>query len=924
MDFDLAGLLFESGPDKGKRFDLKEGFTYTGGSDPRCRIVVNDELIAPLHFRIKGVGGKFFIRDENTKSGTLINDERLPQAVLKPGDKVQVGATVFSFVEDTAKNGSKGKVIGGYEIIDRLGRGGMGTVYRAVQVSLNREVALKVLPPRLTRNPAFIRMFTAEARAAAALSHPNVIQVYDVGTDGNLHYYSMEFAEKGTVEELINSEEPIPIQKAAEIVRDAARGLLYAESLNLVHQDIKPQNLMIDKFDVTKIADMGLARSLGDSENVGGEIVGTPHFISPERIRRKELDIRSDIYSLGCTFYRLLTGKTPFHGSTTREILVKQIKEDPEPIRKIRSDVPENVCQIVDRMMRKDPDERYPGVAALLDDLEALSGKTKRKGLIIAAGLVMAALVAFLVFFPKEDETESAAPRDGTGDSSASKERDGVSEQKFAEKEMEVEELKASNALLQISDDSAPAERMKLYYDIASRFPGTRAAAEAKAKADEIREMLNLQRRKAEERLQAVNEIRAASETRIRELVDGKRFFEAMSAARNLGAEEGMSEDPDVLAIRSERVAMVQEAARSLAMTNKGRVEDLIEKKKFAEAKETLETAHALLSRPEGFGEETAFPLLDENRSALTGAMTDLEAARRRHRLSLLDGDLLVLQSWSDPEKERREILLLTFTIPAAAPALETPEYKGYADFLTTSMKNGASLMEKLKAAVARGTSGTGALAGTSITHSSRSEMCEILGFTEDGDGLRLLAGGSTIVNIPFPEFNRPEDFISLMEDRFPMEGQDLLALVRASLLLAAARASEDLTPLRDAISLYTEKAGCNEAFKKAASRARAPQTSFVEPLNRLLDKAASSDPPLSAVCSDLKKKVEREAAAMELFASAVTPFIQDIRGPVFRESADLFELLAVDYADTFFFRYAGSLTGGSRREGGHLMEFVP
>ncbi len=268
--------------------------------------------------------------------------------------------------------------LGGYRIEDRLGRGAMGSVYLARQTSLDRPVALKVLSPELAGDPHFVERFQAEARAAAALNHPNVVTVYDVGTDAGHHYLAMEYMDAGSLEARLAERGPLPWREVLDALRDAAAGLVYAEQRRIVHRDIKPENLMRNRDGVTKIADLGLAVQIeaesqdDDHVSEGRRIFGTPHFIAPEVVRGGAADSRSDLYSLGATAYRLLSGHTPFEGASTREILRGVLNDPAPPLAERVPGLPAGVARLVHRLLEKEPAARFASAQVTLDELERL------------------------------------------------------------------------------------------------------------------------------------------------------------------------------------------------------------------------------------------------------------------------------------------------------------------------------------------------------------------------------------------------------------------------------------------------------------------------------------------------------------------------------------------------------------------------
>jgi len=937
----LPVLIYENGPDKGKKIELKDDITYRAGSDARCTIQINDELVAPLHFGIKSVKGIFHLKDAGSPSGTRVNDEQQTQLALQPGDKIQIGATVLSFVVAADKNGFVGKVIGGYQILDHVGRGGMGRVFRALQVSLNREVALKVLSPRLTRDPAFVRKFAEEARAAAVLTHPNVIQVYDVGSEGSIHYYSMEFAEGGTVEERINEGEPIPVQTAIQIIKDAAQGLSYAESKNLVHHDIKPQNLMIDKFNVTKIADMGLAHSLEDSEKIDQGIVGTPHFISPERIKREELDIRSDIYSLGGTFYRILTGKTPFHGSTTREILLKQLKEEPTSIKELRPDVPDRVCQVVEKMMRKNPEERYPGVAPLLEDLEGLAEKKRGKGLLLvtAALVVVTGLALYLLLSGNGQDNSGASETVVIQDDGRSKEL----QKELQSQEHKVIELEAENALLSVSSaELASEERATRLEELAARYSGTSAGARAGEEAAAIRSEIAAEIEKTAQHERLIASIRTTAENRVSTMVREQRFYEAMAFANSVGiaeggaaGAEGATDEPEVAAIRDQMIESVSKAAGAFTESLVDTAQNQLSQKEFDAALETVDQGMKVLSAPTSgpdpertsnsqpaptaptTTQPRTFTALIAQRKILEETRRAVESTRRSERLIVLNNDLEVVLDWGDPPREEKSVLTFSFSTLPASPTLASPEYQSYVQRIIDAHEAGSGLVRRLKECVASGT-----MARDTLQHPTRGEDCTILDLSEDGKGLKLSLSGMSILTLPLSEFHHPEAYINLLLDRYPMDGDDLLDLARSALLVGAAHSSAALTPFREAVQLYGETQEWTDAMRRNASQAHLPPSVFFETLAGIVQMALDRDPTLEDACAELLGTLNHEKAAMDTLRRAVEPFRLQDPSLLFEESVERLEVFSNVYTDTFLFRFTSPFVASSLREGGHLVEF--
>ena len=372
-------LVVERGNDKGLTLRVEPAKSYVVGRDnPQAAVKLRDPMASRAHFVVTSLNGAWRVRDMKSRNGTLLNDEKLPPETekdLRIGDKIQVGETIFSFLSDEKEEvpgGLIGKTIGGYTLLERIGRGGMGTVYKAEQMSLKRVVALKVLSSKLLSDPVFVERFVQEARAAGGLNHPNIVQVFDVGSDRGVYYFSMELMEHGSVGDIVSKEGAVPWERALEMLTDASKGLIFAEKKGIIHRDIKPDNLMLTAEGTVKIGDLGLAKRAEEAAGEGGQIFGTPHFIAPEQAQGKPIDHRADTYALGASFYRILSGKTPFTGENVKEILVKQVQEEPVPLQKLATDLPDELAAVIGKMMKKRPDDRYRSAQGLYEDLELI------------------------------------------------------------------------------------------------------------------------------------------------------------------------------------------------------------------------------------------------------------------------------------------------------------------------------------------------------------------------------------------------------------------------------------------------------------------------------------------------------------------------------------------------------------------------
>lgn len=274
-------------------------------------------------------------------------------------------------VEDRTK-----RQIPGFQLLEKLGAGAMATVYKGRQLSLDRAVAIKILPKKYSQNQQFIDRFYAEGRAAAKLNHPNIVQAYDVGQVGDTHYFVMEFVDGRTVFDDITQNGAYTEPEAIRIAVATARALEHAHAAGFIHRDVKPKNIMITKEGTVKLADMGLARAVSDreaAEQEAGKAFGTPYYISPEQIRGEvDVDFRADIYSLGATLYHMVTGQVPFDGPNPSAVMHKHLKADLVPPDHLNTRLSSGLGEVIEVCMAKDRNTRYANTADLLQDLEAI------------------------------------------------------------------------------------------------------------------------------------------------------------------------------------------------------------------------------------------------------------------------------------------------------------------------------------------------------------------------------------------------------------------------------------------------------------------------------------------------------------------------------------------------------------------------
>ena len=267
--------------------------------------------------------------------------------------------------------------IPGFQVKQRIGSGAMATVFLARQLSLDRLVAIKVLPRKFSDNAKFIERFYKEGRAAAKLNHPNIVSAYDVGKAGEHHCFVMEYVDGQTIYDRIVKGKRIDEPKAIEIVKQVALALQHAHERGLIHRDIKPKNIMISRQGVVKLADLGLARAMTDKEAAkaeAGRAYGTPYYISPEQIRGEvKIGPAADIYGLGATFYHMVTGGVPFTGKNPSSVMHKHLKALLRPPDHVNPKLSAGCAQVIEMMMAKSARDRYHSAADLLEDLDLIS-----------------------------------------------------------------------------------------------------------------------------------------------------------------------------------------------------------------------------------------------------------------------------------------------------------------------------------------------------------------------------------------------------------------------------------------------------------------------------------------------------------------------------------------------------------------------
>ena len=257
-----------------------------------------------------------------------------------------------------------------YEILEKIGNGGMATVYRAKDHVLNRFDAIKFLKDEFTTDSEFIKKFNSEAQAAASLTHPNIVQIFDVCNEDNLYYIVMELIQGKTLKEIINEDGILSWKWSVNVAAQIASALETAHKNNIIHRDIKPHNIIITEDGIAKVTDFGIAKAVSNSTITAfGSTIGSVHYFSPEHARGGYTDAKSDIYSLGIVMYEMLTGRVPFDADTPVSVALKQVQEEPvEPI-KYNPNIPISVNRIILKAIQKDPNQRYQNATEMLKDL---------------------------------------------------------------------------------------------------------------------------------------------------------------------------------------------------------------------------------------------------------------------------------------------------------------------------------------------------------------------------------------------------------------------------------------------------------------------------------------------------------------------------------------------------------------------------
>jgi serine/threonine protein kinase len=364
----MAKLVCQAGPSAGHEYPIgRDKLLF--GRQKTCDVQIMDSMASREHFVVRRDGSLYTLVDLESRNGTFLNDRKVSERQLEFGDVVRVGSAEYLLVKEDGDTELKDLLTRKYEIQEKIGEGGMGIVYKALQKSMDRIVAIKILAPKYCARPRLIEQFIREARAAGALNHPNIIQVHDVGTENSLHYFSMEYVDGPTCMKVLKSQGPMPEEAALEVVQQTAKALEYAHANRLIHRDIKPDNIMVTGTNMVKLADLGISKTFDEAEAEGKpkRIVGTPHYMAPEAAQGKKIDHRVDLYSLGATLYHLLSGRTPFSGTNASDVLKAHVKEPLPPIESTGAKVSEGTKALLGKLLAKNPDDRFATATEVAD-----------------------------------------------------------------------------------------------------------------------------------------------------------------------------------------------------------------------------------------------------------------------------------------------------------------------------------------------------------------------------------------------------------------------------------------------------------------------------------------------------------------------------------------------------------------------------
>lgn len=361
----MPRLLCESGQMVGSDVEVSNDMTL--GRIKGNTVTVDDPKASRKHLRLYKEEGAYYIEDLKSANGTYLNEVKITKTRIAYGDRIRIGRTVFVFLADPEQT-LEGSKIGPYEIVKKIGPRGIGIVYKGTQRSLDRDVALKILDQDYADDPEFIERFRNEARQAGKVHHPNVVQVFDVGQSGSVHYVSMEWISGKPLRDYIGPDGSLSLEQILRIVREAALAMAVAHEQDVVHRELTPSNIILDEILTAKVAELGITKE----RRLDRKDLKTLYYISPEEARGMTPDDRSDIYSLGICFFEALAGRPPFKGEDTAEIINKHAREDLPDLGRIRPDLPSELVDLVRRMCAKLPKDRVQTMREAADRIERI------------------------------------------------------------------------------------------------------------------------------------------------------------------------------------------------------------------------------------------------------------------------------------------------------------------------------------------------------------------------------------------------------------------------------------------------------------------------------------------------------------------------------------------------------------------------
>ncbi|MBI1311510.1 protein kinase [bacterium] len=356
--------------------------TSTGTSDYNSSRFIMTEPQFPDSDQNPAAGSQSVQSTSRTARASSLSPETQIEETGPLSSSAMLARTLIAGNQPTSQIDLTNCMLGEFRLLRRLGSGGMAQVYLADQTSLHRHVAIKIMRPDFGGNDTYQKRFEHEARAAAGLNHPNIVQVFAVGEEGGIRYIAQEYVHGLNLRQFLQRRKPPTSQVALHLMKQCCSALNAAHQAGIVHRDIKPENIMVTRRMVVKVTDFGLAQLTLDGNRVNltqmGQTMGTPLYMSPEQINDANVDARSDLYSLGVTFYHLLSGEPPFNGPTAVSLAYKHLHEDADPLQKRRPDLAPSFVRLIHRLMAKEPAQRYSDAKSVLAELKRIekSGET--------------------------------------------------------------------------------------------------------------------------------------------------------------------------------------------------------------------------------------------------------------------------------------------------------------------------------------------------------------------------------------------------------------------------------------------------------------------------------------------------------------------------------------------------------------------